>query len=75
MGVKKKVKEVKINMVKKDVFPRSLQLAFERYANHNVFVRAGFANYCSKLPVDFRTVDEYISKSTQNILGFLSQYP
>ena len=32
-------------------------LAIERYANRNVSIKAGFVNYCSKLFVDFRTVD------------------
>ena len=32
-------------------------LAIERYANHNVFVKAGFVNYFSNLFVDFRKLD------------------
>ena len=32
-------------------------LAIERYANHNVSVKAGFVNYFSKLFADFIKVD------------------
>ena len=32
-------------------------LEIERYANHNVFVKADYVNYFSKLVVAFRKVD------------------
>ena len=46
-------------------------LAIERYANHNVSMKAGFANYFSKFSVDFKKMDSS-SKLLEKFCAILS---